>query len=826
MTEMNARPQPAPPARLAALRQDGAPAFLVDAEDGAILEANLAAIQLGLPAGGHLPDRVLAFLRASFHRAPGGTCLARLRPPHGVAPHTFRCSRTPDGALLFAPMEPDADTQTAAPAPARNIAPPRSDTASAPLRFNYETDGQGRFLWISPALLQALGPGAERLLGVSLAALEDEGILGGAAAAQAALAGAQSFSAVRMTIADTAPFDLPFDLEIGGVPLLGADRAMVGVRGFGIAWPRPRSVPLANLRPRADPANGADLRRFEDHGSDGHQTTDAKVINLRGAAPLTASERSAFREIARTLSAAVEGWQKLPPLNAGALSASAMGGGVPNAAARLAEPPDLGDDAPHEPELLDRLPVAVLVQQDGEVVHANGTFLHWTGHEDLDAFARSGGLADALERDDSGQLQLVAASGARLPVDVRLLVAPFRGRNALIYALHRLDGQTSLSTETQRHQERAQARREALHLVPWPLLLLEADGLVLFANAAAMRLLEMEEPELVGAPFLIGIDPQDHPEAWAALDEAMDAPGEHPITRTLRLRTASGDAPLVQAAFGPGGTEDRLVCLILAPEPGVSDAQVAEPLEASVQAPAEEAPAAATAPTLADTTDTAEREIAYLSRLAQLLSERLAGPLNLLLADSPPPDAAKPESDDARAALAKIRAELDDLAALAGPAPSIAQDASDLAHIARAALDHLTPSARRRGVRLRADLPLTAPVRGAEPRLARLVRLIIEDALAASPAGASVTVSMDVEEDGTRLLAVADSGPARDEVAMAQARDPVREGSTAGAAREDRLLRLARLEREAGDLGGTFTLQRGLPQGQIALLRLPAVVNS
>lgn len=823
MTETNPRPQPVPHPRLASPRMDGPPAFLADGADGVILEANAAATQIGLAGGTQLPEGLVDLLRTTFQRTPHGSCLARLRPSRRGTAQTFRCTREEDGVLFFAAPTPQAGPAPAA-APARVSAPPRSEEASAPLRFNFETDAEGRLLWLSPALANALGAGAARLLGATFAQLEAAGLLRGSAEAQTALAGDKTFSNMRVSITDDAPVDLPFDLEIGGVPLLGADRARAGVKGFGVAWPRPRppSPGVSDARPL--PVGPPSPRRLDpDDGM------DAKVVPLRGAAPLTASERSAFREIARTLSAAVEGWQKAPASD-GATGALAEPSPFPlpvSGEIRLHPGETLPDDGPEEhgapgPDLLDRLPVAVLVQQNGEVVHANRTFHHWTGYEDLEAFAHAGGLAGALERDETGQLQLLAASGSRLPVEVRLLVAPFRGRNALIYAVRRLDVPPSPSTENLRQQERARARRDALHLVPWPVLLLEADGLVLFANAAATRILEMDEQSLEGAPFVQALDENDHPAAWAALDEAMEAQPTHLVSRSLRLRTASGETVPVRAAFGPGGPEDRLVCLILNPEPAPPSAEQAGHTEEELPTPSGDQDLSA--PGSEPSAET-EREIAYLSRLAQLMSDRLAGPLTLLLAESPSQtDAA--HSAEARAALAQIRDELDDLATLAGSAPATEAQNCDLAAVAQAALDHLAPSARRRGVRLRADLPAAAAVAAAEPHLARLVRLILEDAIAASPAGASVGVSLDVEEDGTRVLAVADGGAARDEVAMAQARDPLREQAAPPAARGDRLLRLARLEQEATDLGGAFGLQRGLPQGQIARLRLPPAGNS
>lgn len=815
MTETNARPQPAAHPRLPALHEDGLPAFLVDAQQGLILAANPAAARLGLGAGALASAAVIDLLRAAARRsAQGGAqapCLVRLRPPYDMATQTFRCTQEADGTVLFTTLS--ADTAPPLPAPAPMSAPLLSEESSAPLRFNFEADGDGRLLWIAPALAEALGAQAPHFIGASFAELEAAGLVQGAAAAQAALTGGGSFSGVRLALSDAAPFDPPYDLELGGVPLRGAGRAPTGVRGFGIAWPRLR--PRREAPPAEEPAPPAPPRRDIPVGGDG------KVVALRTAAPLTATERSAFQEIARTLSAAVEGWQSNVPAGVVPLAGPA-GWPFAGEAARPPQPfpPQEADSS--EAGLLNRLPVALLVQQNGELVHANGTFHHWTGYEDLDAFARSGGLAGALERDADGQLRLVTASGAQVPVEVRLLAAPFRGHNALVYVVRRLDGPPPAFAQDERHRERAMARREALHLVPWPVLLLEADGHVLFANGAATRLLEMEEHALMGALFLLAVAPQDHPAAVAALNRALDEQGGAPIIETLDLLTGSGGLARVRAAFGQGGTEDRLVCLVLAPQADL------EPMAPEALFPL---PVAAPEPPPPPPTAEPEEPTDQIAHLARLLTDQLAAPLALLLSGAPAEAEALSLSDDARAALARIRSELEDLSALAASAPPTQEETCDLAQIAGEALDHLTPSARRRGVRLRADLCPAAPVAGHGPRLARLVRLLLEDALAHSPAGTGVAMSLEQDDDGTIHLAVGDAGVALDEVAAARARDPLRasprpEGPEPGDARGAGLLRWARLEREATDLGGTFTVQRGLSQGHIAGLWLPGPKNS
>ncbi|MDI4658472.1 PAS domain S-box protein, partial [Xanthobacter autotrophicus] len=454
--------------------------------------------------------------------------------------------------------------------------------------------------------------------------------------------------------------------------------------------------------------------------------------------------------------------------------------------------PDVGDrpepDAPpasQQPaaaddlDLLDHLPLGLLVQQDGAAAYANRTLLALTGWEDLTDIAAAGGLDTLLVR-DGASLHLATATGSRLPVEVRLVAAPFLGRPALVHVIRPL-------SEAEGREARAITRRAALDMVPWPVFLLEPEGTIRLANRAAAERTGFCALDLAGEPFIVAVAPEDRSAVVAALDRvAAGAAGEQ-ITLTLRDR--AGTLSPARAGITRAGADDQMLCVVVDPD-----------------APAVPA-AAGEAPDL-------------LPRFASRLRQALAAPLARLAGTLPP--AALPEP--ARNAFAVVAATLDDLATLATEEEKAAPERCDLAGLVTATAAALAPAARRRGIALRLDAPDTVRVTTRRPQVTRLARLMLEEALAATPAGASVSVSVFDDGAAGACLQVSDGGAALDEVALAAARDPLAPRPAPSADRfaaAGRPLRLARLMREAEALDGTFEVAPEPARGMIARLRLP-----
>lgn len=649
MTQTSAHAFPSPRPALSLLPRQDVPAFAIALADGRIAEATPEAAALGLGAGGEAHPDLVAVARELPHAGADAFGLARLALPGICAPRLFR----------YAAVMLDAG-------PAMLFADQRAFAQSGPpQRISFETDADDRLRRLSPHFAEALGARADAFLGRSFAALEAEGLLVSRGALAAALASGASFSDVAVEVPALGADDLPLELELGGIPVFDSTRRRRSLRGFGLLRVRSATAPVAAAVP-------APHRPVEN------------VVPLRGG-NLSPQERSAFREIARTLASAIEEWPR-PRLDAA--EDEALAPAVPAAEAETA--------------LLDRLPVGLLVQQDGELAFGNHAFFALSGWPGLDALRAAGGPDRVLEREASGALSLVTQDGRRVPVDVRLVAAPFGGRPALVHVVRETD------TEDAR-EARAVARREALDMVPWPVLLLEPEGTIRLANRAAGARLGAAPLELAGEAFCASVAPQDRAAATDAIGRAAE--GAEELVLTLRNRL--GRAFPARVGIGRAGADHQLLCVVLR--------------ESEPSAP----PAGGHLP------------------------HDLAGPLATVLAfaERRGRDGAMPQ--EVRAALATLRASLSDGAS----APAMA--ACDISAVVRGALAALAPGAWRRRIALRPDIDDALSVAGDPDRLGGMARAMLEQAVDASPAGGSVAVSLYREEGGQTCLQVRDGGPAQ-----------------------------------------------------------------
>lgn len=743
MSQSRARPLALPQADLSPLARADLPSFLVSLPSCTIAEATPSSVALGLVAGAEAPTPVA---RAAL-TLPGGVGLARLRLPRAFVPRLFRYTRVslPNGAaVLFA--DPAATAGQVAPAAKAPQAPPAAGAlAIQPLRITFETDAGDRLSRLSPPFADALGRRASVFLGRTFAALEEDGLLVSGGALAAAFATGGSFSDVRVTIPPRAADDLTLELDLGGVPVLDGTRRRRFLRGFGVlhAVPRRASAPERGNPQEPEPARLAE-----------------NVVPLRGG-NLSPQERSAFREIARTLAAAIEDWPK------------------PRAVEAPAAEPEVSEEAGdrREADLLDHLPVGLLIQQEGELTYANRTILALAGWSGLDDLRTAGGLGRMLEREADGSLFLVTADHRRLPVEVRLLASPFMGRPALLHVVRAIDADDA-------REARATARRAALDMVPWPVFLLEKEGTIRLCNTAAAERFGFSPLDLAGEPFTVAVAPEDRAAAVAALDRAAVASATEEMT--LHLRDRAGETFAVRIGIARAGADLQLLCVVVGP----------------AMPPAAERPD-------------------QLPRLARRMMESLGRPIATALSYVRSETPHAPMPGEVREALSTLHRSLDDLAALAAPPDEAAPTPCDLARLVGDAVRALLPEARRRRVVLRPDTVAALPVAAHAPRLARLVRLMIEDGLRATPAGGTVAISL-FEEAGGACLQVCDGGAPVDEVSRAVALAPLAEGagadrfSTAG-----HPLRAVRLAAEAELLGGSFMFGPDLTRGMIARLTLP-----
>lgn len=516
---------------------------------------------------------------------------------------------------------------------------------------------------------------------------------------------------------------------------------------------------------------------------------------------------------------------------------------VAPAVSPAANPPAPADAREGEEQLLDRLPIGIVVQQGGATVRANKTLLGWLGIKDTAAFIAAGGLAPRLVRDGgTGGLDLESLDGDRLPVEVRLVSSPWNGRPALVHVIRSIEdaiapaqpapeagepaeapgdplsAPTSAAAKAETtallRAERAAARRQALDFVPFPVLLLDRHGMVEAANVAASDVAGFATEDVEDEPFTLLLAQESHVPAVAMLDRATASPDIGLQQGHLMLRHRAGTRIPVEAALAPTGEAGTRFCLVMRP---VSDTDTAPlPLAVDLSGLA-----------------MSEGHAARLDGLARRISHDVRDPLTAVLAfvDSVKLGIFGPvgnarylrQAESAAAAgevLMTVLNDLDGLTVLPSPSAELIL----LAPIVEEALAHAAAAAQRRRLLLRSSLDEHMAARCDAPALARILRMILDEALAATPAEGQVIVTLaaDAADASVALIQVRDGGPALAEDEIAQALDPTRQAPTSDRfTRAGRPFRIAHLAMLMRAQGGSLGFARGVDMGMQVQLRLP-----
>jgi signal transduction histidine kinase len=315
-------------------------------------------------------------------------------------------------------------------------------------------DADGRFTLGSNEFTELLGPRITSALGRTWDDVAAELTLDPEGLVRRALGTRDTWSGIKVAWPIEGSEER-LTIELSGLPLYDRDRVFRGYRGFGVCRDTDRLARVAALR-RA--ASAAALRaapsRAKDAQSDAvdaasRSETIENVVRFPGPPveprpandqalipALSPVERSAFREIARQLSARLQIDDEAaseppapPPL-------------------RRPSPPDIVEPEQRvrrdgqETAVLDRLPIGILVYRYDQLLYANRAFLDATGYADLDTLRSAGGL-DCLfvetqaNADPDAPGKPIAISTARSesgPMAARLLATMWDGESAMMIA--------------------------------------------------------------------------------------------------------------------------------------------------------------------------------------------------------------------------------------------------------------------------------------------------------------------------------------------------------------------------------------------------------
>jgi PAS domain S-box-containing protein len=257
---------------------------------------------------------------------------------------------------------------------------------------------------------------------------------------------------------------------------------------------------------------------------------------------LSATERNAFREIARALGARLEG--ETPPVEA------AAGADAPGTAAREAPgiaavapaqaPDEMTAATPSEPPsqpspktaapaspwgaqaeaVLDKLPVGVMVMRGQVPIAMNRTLLDLTGYPDIDSFYEDGGVGrlfhGAAERTSSGTIAVQTREGELIEVDARMQVIDWQGDPATLVSLRRsaeAEMRPKLETlemELTALQARCRELEAVLDTATDGVVLVDDLGRILSLNRSAEALFGYDQREVAGEPFSVLLAPDSH----------------------------------------------------------------------------------------------------------------------------------------------------------------------------------------------------------------------------------------------------------------------------------------------------------------------------
>ena len=283
-------------------------------------------------------------------------------------------------------------------------------------------------------------------------------------------------------------------------------------------------------------------------------TLPDKVVQLqdhrqRQRDALTPGEQAAFQEIARKLDplglrAKVE--QSLTPSEPPVLRTEpvlpAPQASVPTPSAEVTRAEEAPTPEPQAErpvgkrersltaDIIDLMPVALLVHVGDRLIHANPEFFNLTGYKTLAELDEAGGLDTLIQRrdletpgDEAGQVVALCADDRLLPVTARLQSVRFEETSALMLALiaqPELQAQAEPDAEPQvvtaapvvaptptvevaRLKVEVDELRSILETATDGVVILDSDGDIRSMNRAASALFNFDDMETRGKPFVM-----------------------------------------------------------------------------------------------------------------------------------------------------------------------------------------------------------------------------------------------------------------------------------------------------------------------------------
>jgi len=573
------------------------------------------------------------------------------------------------------------------------------------------------------------------------------------------------------------------------------------------------AAPEADEPPRSPPpaprANVVPLRN-------GHLAAVRPVLEPSKTL-LSSAERNAFREIAKALGARIAGEEDVPgeprlpaaaPLRIRAKDADGSQSDTP---ATTVPPTAVPEQRPRvanaHAEILDRLPIAVLVNRDEAALYANRTLLDLLDYADLDDLTSAGGVSQLIKgasHNSDGAMILVDRKGGLISVDGRLSSVSWQGEPATLMAFRNsVPGgalkmlspeeaeEQELAAEFEAEEEESASRVAQLRLegetndarvtelsamldtATDGVVTVDGRGRILSLNKSAEALFGYDQREVAGELFTLLFAPESHSPALDYLDGLIGGgvaslmnDGREVIGRVRQ----GGRIPLFMTMGRIAEKPDSKFCAVL------RDITAWKKTEGE----------------LVEARKTAEKASAQKSDVLAKISHEIRTPLNAIIgfAEVMAEERFGPIENE------RYKEYLRDIHQSGGYVISLVNDLLDLAkieagrldldfgsvnlnEIALSAVNLLQPEAQRGRVVLRSGLaPKLPPVVADERSLRQIVINLLSNAVKFTDAGGQVIVSTALGDQGEAILRVRDTGIGMDDDEIKLALEPFRQVPT------------------------------------------------
>jgi PAS domain S-box-containing protein len=521
---------------------------------------------------------------------------------------------------------------------------------------------------------------------------------------------------------------------------------------------------------------------------------------------LTLVEHMAFRELSRKLT------QGLAAAGLERDAKVALGAPYPYAqqADRKSERQQQVDPAVGSAEavghtLLDKIPVGILVYRLDQLLYANPAFLRLSGHRTLEQLSAEGGLdqlfvappgAAVAGKDQS--LRLTIGRDEQATLEGELIAIEWKGEPAHALVTARTPdkpiGTGPLAPDVTDWESILDAAGDAI-------VLIDAQGMILFAGTNAQALFGYEPRQLQGIVFTRLLSPENADMAHDQLDAILRNSHGGRRGREIMGRTRQGSSIALFMAIAPVANRTDRFCVAFS---DITQWKNAEQELVRARRRAENASAA---------------KSDFLAKI----SHEIRTPLNSIIGFSEvmmSEQFGRIENDRYREYLKDIRAsgehllslvnDLLDLSKIEAGKLELSFSSVALNDLVQQCIAAMQPQANRDRIIIRTSLPPELPQVVADARSVRQILLnVLSNSLKFTGAGGQVIVSTTVNETGEVVLHIRDTGIGMTEQDAVTALEPFRQLATS----------------PAGGAGLGLPLTKALAEANRAKFRLTSAPN-